>query len=341
MKSEEVMIKKKTISILGPTASGKTSLSIELAKKIGGEVISCDSMQLYREMNIGTATPTVLEMDGVPHHLLDIINPEDEFSAADYAEKCAEAIEDIISRRKIPIICGGTGMYHDAVMKINSFTEGGKNDTLRDELYLYAEKFGNEALHARLYEIDRASAESIHPNNVKRVVRAIEVYETTGKTKTETDLEQISGESRFEDCKFVIDYSHRAILYDRIDKRVDVMIAEGLENEARNILCTGRNISKTAAQAIGYKEFLPYFNSEATLEEVTNTIKLATRHYAKRQIMWFRRDTEAYRLVPDRVTAGMQDVVSEDSLLSSKTLVRSAVNLCEEALIHITKFGIA
>lgn len=290
----------KTISVLGPTASGKTSLAIELAKRLGGEIISCDSMQLYRGMDIGTATPTEAERDGIPHHLLDIIEPENEFSAADYASLASDAVEEIVSREKIPIFCGGTGMYHDAVMKITSFSEGEQDEKLREELYEYAKTHGNEALHERLRKIDPESADAIHPNNVKRVVRAIEVYETTGKTKTETDREQISGESRYDDCAFIMDFASRELLYDRINRRVDIMFAEGLEREAREILLSGRKISRTAAQAIGYKEFLPYFAGEKTIDEVREEIKLATRHYAKRQLIWFRKDKISYRLVPDK-----------------------------------------
>lgn len=290
----------KTISVLGPTASGKTSLAIELAKRIGGEIISCDSMQLYRGMDIGTATPTTAEREGIPHHLIDIIEPENEFSAADYALLASDAVEDIVSRGKMPIFCGGTGMYHDAVMKITSFSEGEQDEKLREELYEYAKTHGNEALHDRLREIDPESADAIHPNNVKRVVRAIEVYETTGKTKTETDREQISGESRYDDCAFIIDFARRELLYDRINRRVDIMFEEGLEREAREILLSGRKISRTAAQAIGYKEFLPYFAGEKTIDEVREEIKLATRHYAKRQLIWFRKDKISQKLVPDK-----------------------------------------
>lgn len=316
----------KTISILGPTASGKTTLSIELAKRLGGEIISCDSMQLYRGMDIGTATPTAEEMCGIRHHLLNIIDTEDEFSAADYAARANEAIKDIVSRGKIPVFCGGTGMYHDAVMKITSFSEGEQDEKLREALYDFAEKNGNDALHARLREIDPQSADAIHPNNVKRVVRAIEVYEVTGKTKTETDREQISGDSPYNDFAFIIDFSDRAVLYDRIDKRVDIMLADGLEREARDILCSGRKISRTASQAIGYKEFLPYFRGEKTLEQVSADIKLATRHYAKRQLIWFRKDKTSCRLVPD-----------EGGKLKNAAMLASEAELCLHDFATINK----
>ncbi len=293
------MTKIKTISVLGPTASGKTGLAIALAKRLNGEVVSCDSMQLYRGMDIGTATPTVEERDGVVHHMFDIVEPEEEFSAADYAKIAAGVIEDIASRGKLPILCGGTGMYHDSLMRITGYSEGEKDEALRDKLYRIAAEQGNEVLHARLRAIDPEAADAIHPNNVKRVVRAIEVFETTGKTKTETDREQIAGEVPYDDTVFVLEFADRDLLYSRIEKRVDIMMNDGLEEEARNLLCTGRGISRTAAQAIGYKEFLPYFAGEKTLDEVSAEIKLATRHYAKRQLIWFRRMQDVHRLVPD------------------------------------------
>ncbi|MBQ7930034.1 MAG: tRNA (adenosine(37)-N6)-dimethylallyltransferase MiaA [Clostridia bacterium] len=309
------MTKIKTISVLGPTASGKTGLAIALAGRLNGEVVSCDSMQLYRGMDIGTATPTVEERDGIVHHMFDIVDPEEEFSAADYARIAAGVIEDIASRGKLPILCGGTGMYHDSLMRITGYSEGEKDEALREELYRIASEQGNEVLHARLREIDPEAADAIHPNNVKRVVRAIEVFETTGKTKTETDREQIAGEVPYDDTVFILEFADRDLLYSRIEKRVDIMMHEGLEEEAKNLLCTGRNVSRTAAQAIGYKEFLPYFAGEKTLDEVSAEIKLATRHYAKRQLIWFRRMKDVHRLVPD---------------LADGT-VRSAESLAEEA----------
>lgn len=289
----------KTISILGPTASGKTGLAIALAKKLDGEVVSCDSMQLYRGMNIGTATPDMAERGGVVHHLFDIIEPEQEFSSADYAKITADVIKDISSRGKTPILCGGTGMYHDSLMRISAYSEGERDEELRERLYKFAEENGNEALHERLRAIDPEAADGIHPNNVKRVVRAIEVFETTGKTKTETDREQVSGEIPYDDTMFILTFADRQRLYARTDLRVDLMMKQGLTEEAHELLNTGRNISKTAAQAIGYKEFLPYFRGEQTLDEVSAAIKLATRHYAKRQMIWFRRYENAVRLVPD------------------------------------------
>ncbi len=294
------MNKIKTISVLGPTASGKTGLAIELARKLDGEIVSCDSMQIYRGMDIGTATPTLDERAGIPHHMLDIIEPNVEFSVADYAKAASEVIADIAYRGRIPIICGGTGMYYDSLMKITSFSEGEVDQALRDELYAFAKEWGNDALHGKLREIDPESAESIHPNNVKRVVRALEMYETTGKTKTEIDREQISGDNRYDDTALILDYSDRAVLYSRIEQRVDAMINDGLITEVEKLFMSGRQISRTAAQAIGYKELLPYLLGQCAIEDAVAELKLATRHYAKRQIMWFRRYTDAVRVVPDR-----------------------------------------
>lgn len=295
------MTKTRTVSILGPTASGKTGLAIALAKKLDGEVVSCDSMQLYRGMDIGTATPDMTERGGIVHHLFDIIDPEQEFSSADYARIASEVIKDIANRGKTPILCGGTGMYHDSLMRISAYSEGERDEELRERLYKFAEEHGNEALHEKLRAIDPEAADGIHANNVKRVVRAIEVFETTGKTKSQTDREQIAGEIPYDDTMFILTFNDRQRLYARTDLRVDLMMRQGLPEEAHEILNTGRNISKTAAQAIGYKEFMPYFRGEQTLEEAAAAIKLATRHYAKRQMIWFRRYQNAIRLVPDEL----------------------------------------
>lgn len=317
-----IMEKIKTISVLGPTASGKTGLAIELAKRLDGEIVSCDSMQLYKEMSIGTAKPTGEEQNTVRHHLVDILEPDTEFSAADYSKLAAEAIDDIVYRGKTPILCGGTGLYHDCLMTISEFAENTADEERRTELYAIAEKNGTEALHAMLRAIDPEAAENIHPNNVKRVVRAIEIFETTGKRKSEVDREQTSVETRYDDTAFVIDFSDRSVLYSRIDRRVDMMIDEGLEEEARQILLSGNKISRTALQAIGYKEFMPYFNGEKTLAEVAEDIKLATHHYAKRQLIWFRRNPSFIHLIAD-----------EDGMYSGTD------KLCGDAMDYLTKRG--
>ena len=295
------MEKIRTLSVLGPTASGKTGLAIRLAREFGGEVVSCDSMQLYRGMDVGTATPDEAERAGIPHHMFDIADPAEEFSAAEYARMAAPVVDGIAGRGKLPILCGGTGMYRDALVKIGAFEEGEPDEELRQSLFAYARENGNEALHARLEALDPEAAAAIHPNNVRRVVRAIEICETTGRTKTEVDRTQITAESPYLDTPLILTFSDRSLLYRRIEDRVDLMMASGLEEEARDLLCSGKPVSRTAAQAIGYKEFLPYFRGECSLEEVSAAIKLATRHYAKRQMIWFRRypEDEALRIAPD------------------------------------------
>ena len=315
------MEKIRTVSVLGPTASGKTGLAVRLAKQLNGEVVSCDSMQLYRGMDIGTATPDTEERGGVPHHMLDIADPSQEFSAADYARLAAPVVADIAARGKLPILCGGTGLYRDALMRITSFEEGGADEALRDSLYAYAREHGSEALHERLRALDPEAAAAIHPNNVKRVVRAIEICETTGRTKTETDRAQTAGDSPYADTPVILTFLDRSLLYERIERRVDRMIEAGLAEEARALLCSGRPLSRTAAQAIGYKEFLPYFRGERTLEETAAEIKLATRHYAKRQMIWFRRYADALRPSPDDEN-GMKDgdALAEETLAMLKTV---------------------
>ena len=289
-----------TISILGPTASGKTSLALEVASRIGGEIVSCDSMLLYRDMNIGTAKPTCEEMRAIPHHMINIISAEEDFSVADYTEMASEIISEIKSRNKVPIICGGTFLYHDSLMNIKSFnTEIPSDDSIRKELYEISEIQGREFLHEMLREIDPESAEKIHFNNVKRVVRAIEIFKLTGKTKTEIDKEQISDDPFYDDRLFVISFDDRGILYERINKRVDEMISSGLENEAKYFTDKWDALGTTARQAIGYKEFIPYFSGEKTKDEITEDIKLATRHYAKRQMIWLRRYKKAHILTAD------------------------------------------
>ena len=293
------MEKIRTVSVLGPTASGKTGLAVRLAKRLGGEVVSCDSMQLYRGMDIGTATPDMAEREGIPHHMFDIADPSEEFSAADYARLAAPVIAEIAARGRLPILCGGTGLYRDALMRITGFAEGEADEGLRESLYAYAREHGNAALHAKLRAVDPEAADAIHMNNVKRVVRAIEVYETTGRTKTETDREQTAGDSPYDDVPLILTFDDRALLYRRIEERVDRMMEAGLEDEARALLCSGTPVSRTAAQAIGYKEFLPFFRGECSLSDVAAQIKLATRHYAKRQMIWFRRYEDALRIAPD------------------------------------------
>lgn len=283
-------IKPPILAIVGPTASGKTGLSVELAKRLGGEIVSCDSMQLYRYMNIGTAKPTEAEKRGIPHHLMDLVDPTDPrgYSCADYAKDATAAANDILSRGKLPVFCGGTGLYLDAFLRGGSFEVTDVDPGLRRELTEYAETHGAEALHAMLRALDPEAAEAIHPNNVKRVVRAIEICRTTGCTKSELDRRSREVESPYNALVLGLQYRDRSILYDRIGRRVDIMLADGLVEETKKLRDMGVfETCPTAAQAIGYKELFPYLDGHATLEEVTEDLKTATRHYAKRQMTWF------------------------------------------------------
>lgn len=299
----------KILSITGPTASGKTALSIGLAAALSGEIISCDSMQIYRGLTVGTAAPTPEEMNGIPHWGIGICDPLEFFSAADWVTLADSWISDITERKKLPIFCGGTGQYLDSLLYIGSFVENNRDDALRDELFRLAVTEGNDALHNILAEIDPEAAETIHPNNVKRVVRAIEIYQTTGRTKTETDRMQITPEKRYDEFRVILEFTDRQVLYDRIDLRVGLMLEAGILDEARTLWEYAKEHPSaalgTAWQAIGYKEFFPYFDGLCSLEEAADQVRQASRNYAKRQLTWFRR-SEGYRLTPDRPDGSMR-----------------------------------
>ena len=288
------------IAIAGPTASGKSSLAMQLCKDLNGELISCDSMQIYRGMDIGTAKPTLRDRAEVPHHLIDICDPNTDFSAAVFAELARAAIADVHARGKMPILCGGTGLYLDSVLRGVDFGDMEPDLTYRAELLNLAEKEGAEALHARLAAIDPEAAETIHPNNVKRVARALEICKLSGMTKTEWDKNAVKNESPYDACIIALDYRCRETLYARIHMRVDEMFAMGLEAEARALYDKGCLAPETTAgSAIGYKELLGYLNGEMTREEAADAIKTATRHYAKRQLTWLRRNENVHWLYPD------------------------------------------
>lgn len=278
----------KIYAVVGPTASGKSALALELAKRNGGEIISCDSMQLYRRMDIGTAKPTAEERADVPHHMIDVAEPERSFSCADYVEMADKVIREVHGRGAISIVCGGTGLYLDALLRGADFQPGITDDSLRAELLKFASDNGAEALHAELKKIDPESAEQIHPNNIKRVARAIEIYRLGGVKKSEIDKNSRLCGQRFDIKCVCLSYTDRAELYRRIDTRVDKMLADGLENETRVLLSEGVfEKNATAAQAIGYKELLPYIEGRETLDTAAERLKMATRRYAKRQITWF------------------------------------------------------
>lgn len=276
------------LAVAGPTASGKTALGVALAKEYGGEVISADSMQIYKGMDIASAKPTEEEMQGIPHHLIDFLSRGTAFSAADYVRLAKEKIEEIFSRGKLPIIVGGTGLYIDSLLDNVKFSEGGCDEAYRAELYKFAEENGKEALHARLAETDPETAESVHPNNLVRVIRALEVCRITGRKFSELKGESRLEESPYDSLIIGLDYADRQILYDRINLRVDEMVRSGLIDEARAL--QQESGMKTAANAIGFKELIPYFENSMTLDECIDKIKQETRRYAKRQLTWFRKN---------------------------------------------------
>jgi tRNA dimethylallyltransferase len=278
----------KIYAVVGPTASGKSALALELAKRHGGEIISCDSMQIYKRMDIGTAKPTEEEQSEVRHHLIDIVEPDVDFSCEDYVAYADKAIADCVARGKLPIICGGTGLYLDTLLRGGNSAPVADTSVIRAELTARAESEGADAIYAELMRVDRESAENIHPNNLKRVIRALEIYYSCGVPKSELDRASKQIEPRYDASVLMLRYADRDILYRRIEKRVDQMIAEGLLEETRALMREGVfEKNGTAAQAIGYKELLGYLRGEQSLEDAIADLKTATRRYAKRQITWF------------------------------------------------------
>lgn len=275
----------KVFVIAGPTASGKSAFGVDIAKEINGEIISCDSMQIYKRMNIGTAKISIEEMDGVVHHLIDIVEPNEEFSVGEYSFRANELIGDIASRGKVPIVVGGTGLYIDSILYPMSFG-GCKNIAIRKSLEEDCEKYGKEYMHALLREIDPLDAEKIHPNNVKRVLRALEIYKTTGERKSDMQISQ--RKLQYDCCMTVLDIA-RDVLYKRIDSRVDDMFERGLTKEVDALLEEGISFDGQSMQAIGYKEFRLLYDKKITEDEVKEKIKQNSRNYAKRQITWLKK----------------------------------------------------
>ena len=280
---------KKLVCVAGPTGSGKTALGIEIAKEFDGEIISADSMQIYREFNIGTAKPSIEEMQGIPHHLIDIVNPDGEFSVKEFVDMANEKIDDIIKRGKLPIVVGGTGLFISSLIDNVQFSEGESDEALRQELSEIAEKKGAEYLHSMLKEFDYDSYLRLHPNNVKRVIRAIEIYKTTGITMTE-QIEKSKDIPPAFNLFYIGLNTDREIIYDRINKRVDIMMEKGLLNEVKGLVEKGCSLKNKSMQAIGYKELLLYLEGKLELSEAVDLIKQESRRYAKRQLTWFRRD---------------------------------------------------
>lgn len=304
------MEKTKIICVVGATASGKTDLAVKLAKAVDGEIISADSMQVYKNMPIATAVATKEEQDGVPHHLVEFLNTDETFSVADFVERAKVLIEEITARGRVPIIAGGTGLFVDSLVKNINFSEVGSNAEIRTEL---AEK-SNEELYEKLLKLDPNAAVDIHPNNRKRVIRALELC-MSGTSKTEQNENSLLCDSPYDALYIGIGYKDRQKLYDRINKRVDLMLEAGLENEARQML--GKQ-GLTARQAIGHKELQPYIDGKITLDEATENLKRETRRYAKRQLTWFRRNENINWLYADE--------------MSKDELVKKAVELVRKHL---------
>ncbi|MGN0529589.1 MAG: tRNA (adenosine(37)-N6)-dimethylallyltransferase MiaA [Eubacterium sp.] len=286
------MSKTKIIVVAGPTASGKTNLAVEIAKAVSGEVISADSMQVYKGMSIASAAPAQKEMQGVAHHLVEFLDQSEGFSVSDFCRLAKEKISEISARGNVPVIAGGTGLFIDSLVDNINFTEAQTDFELRERLM---QKDCDE-LYSMLLEVDKEAAEKIHKNNKKRVARALEIYYSSGSTKTAQDINSKKEESPYEALYFVIGFKSREVLYERINRRVDLMVEAGLVDEARE------NLSKekaTSAQAIGHKELAPYFSGEKSLEQALDDLKRETRRYAKRQITWFKRRENAVWLYAD------------------------------------------
>lgn len=284
--------------IAGPTASGKTALAVELAKKYNGEVVSADSMQIYKRMDIGTAKPDKAEMAGVVHHMIDIAEPEDSFSVADYVDMAHKVIADIVSRKKLPIVAGGTGLYINSLIDDADFSKAPSNDAIKDELYELFEKEGAEPLLEMLKEVDPVSYERIHPNNIKRVIRAIEFYRTNKRPISEQSDENQKKDSRYNPLMLMIN-PKREVLYERIEKRVDIMIERGLIDEVKRLSAEGLTKKNQSMQGIGYKEVLEYLNGFMTMSEMIRILKRNSRRYAKRQFTWFKRDPRMINIEND------------------------------------------
>ena len=292
-------MKKPLVVLTGPTAVGKTKLSISLAKALNGEIISADSMQVYKYMDIGSAKITEKEMDGVPHHLIDVLSPFEEFHIVRFQELAKKAMEDIYNRGKTPVFVGGTGFYIQAITKDIDFTEGEEDKQYREELSRLAAEKGNEFLHEMLREVDKKSAEEIHVNNVKRVIRALEFYKENGFPISQHNEEQKQNETPYNLAYFVLN-APRDLLYERIDRRVDEMMENGLVKEVQKLKDMGCHREMTSMQGLGYKEILSFLDGEIPLDEAVRILKRDTRHFAKRQLTWFRRESNVVWVDKDK-----------------------------------------
>ena len=284
----------KIVVITGPTATGKTALSVALAKEFDGEIVSADSMQIYRRMDIGTAKVTPEEKEGILHHMVDVAEPAEPYSVARYVAEAGACVDDILRRGKLPIVVGGTNLYIDSLLSGRDFADNGEGNSLRLEIDAEYEEKGGEKMLEILGEFDPERAAKLHPADRRRIVRAIEIYRLTGKTITQHDLETQAIPPRYEAAMIALDFEDRADLYARIDRRVDIMVEQGLFEEVRALLDGGIPESATAMQAIGYKEPAAYFRGEITKDEAIELIKRESRRYAKRQLTWLRRNDRLF-----------------------------------------------
>ena len=297
-----------SLAITGPTASGKTALSIGLAKALDCEIISCDSMQIYKGMDVGTAKATASERQAVPHHLIDFLSPDENYSAESYRTEAIGLAKELTERGKTPLFVGGTGLYIDSVMRSGAMDAPESDPAYRDAILSSVKTDGDvTALWERLRSVDPESAEKIHKNNLKRVIRALEIYDKTGIPKSRLDKESVSDGGEVFVGMITIDFHNRELLYDRVDRRVDLMIGEGLLDEVKSLYDKGYLRDGTASQAIGYKEIVEYFEGRCSLDEAVEKIKLSSRRYAKRQLTWFRHEKDAAVIYADREDGKMKD----------------------------------
>lgn len=313
--------RKPLVILTGPTAVGKTKLSVTLAKAIGGEIISADSMQVYKRMNIGSAKIRPEEMGGVPHHLIDVLEPWEDFNVAAFAKLCRACMEEIYDRGRIPVLVGGTGFYIQAVLYGIDFTETREDESYRRKLEALAQEKGCRYLHEMLSEVDPKSAEDIHENNVKRVIRALEFYEQTKTPISAHNEKERKKESAYNACYFVLN-DDRERLYEKIDRRVDEMLSEGLVEEVRMLQAEGCHSGQVSMQGLGYKEILAYLEGEISLEQAVYLLKRDTRHFAKRQLTWFRRERDVIWV--NKKELGYEDTLILEFMLhclSQRTIV--------------------
>lgn len=308
------MMKTKIIAIVGPTASGKTALSIEVAKNFNGEIVSADSMQIYKGMNIATAKPSKKEMQGIKHYLIDFLPTDKSYSVGQYVLDAQNAISEIVSKGKTPVICGGTGLYIDSLLNGIDFVDNSSDDKIRDELYKLLESKGVDCMLDMLSQFDPDSSERLAvEKNPKRIIRAIEFYKTTGTTITDQNKKSKLKESLYEPLIIGLTAKDRQYLYDRVNKRVDIMLRDGLLDEAKSVL--NSDLSDTASKAIGYKQLQPYFDDTDELDACVERLKTETRHYAKRQLTWFRRNDKIIWINIDELNSTQKQFDSIKSII--------------------------